>query len=145
MPSVASLRAQQYYAHPRNAFWPLLAELLEFDLHENYDRNLVEATRRGIAIWDVIAQCERPGSLDTAIVRGSERFNPISSFLSSHTGIDRILLNGGTAARLFNRHCLGELDQSRYQVFALPSTSPANARLSFNAKCDAWRAAIVRN
>ena len=145
MPSEASLSAQKYYAHPRNAFWPLMAELLDFELHADYYDNLAEITRRGVAIWDVIAQCERPGSLDSAIVRGSERFTAIPQFLESHAGIRRILLNGGTAARLFNRHCLPLLDSSRYQVYPLPSTSPANARLNFAAKCEAWRSAVVAN
>ena len=143
MPSEASLRAQRYYAHPRNAFWPLMAELLGFELQPAYTDNLTELTQRGVAIWDVIAQCERPGSLDSAIVAGSERFNPVPGFLDTHPAIDRILLNGGTAARLFKRHCLPDLEPSRFQVFALPSTSPANARMNFAAKCEAWRQAVT--
>ncbi len=145
MPSEASLSAQRYYAHPRNAFWPLMAELLGFDLSDDYTQNLNAVIHRGLAIWDVIGQCQRQGSLDSAIVRGSERLNPIPEFLEIHSSIDRILLNGGAAARLFNRRCIPALDSTRYQIFRLPSTSPANARLNFTAKCEAWRDAVLRD
>jgi TDG/mug DNA glycosylase family protein len=139
MPSVASLEKQHYYGHPRNAFWPLIAELLEFELNEEYTANVEQAKQHGIAIWDVVGECERPGSLDSAIVRDSERMNPIAQLLREHTGVKRVALNGGTAAQLFKRHILPEIDASNITLFTLPSTSPANARMNFRAKCQAWR------
>ncbi len=139
MPSVASLEKQQYYGHPRNAFWPLIAELLEFELSEDYTANVEQAKEHGIAIWDVIGECKRPGSLDSAIVKGSERMNPIPQLLRKHTRLKRIALNGGTAAQLFKRHILPKIDASNVTVFTLPSTSPANARMNFQTKCEAWR------
>jgi len=139
MPSVASLEKQQYYGHPRNAFWPLIAKLLNFELSEDYASNVGQAKENGIAIWDVVGECVRPGSLDSAIVRGSERINPIPRWLREHTGVKRVALNGGTAAQLFKRHILPEVDAKNITVFTLPSTSPANARMNFRTKCEAWR------
>lgn len=139
MPSVASLDKRQYYGHPRNAFWSILAKLNGFELHEDYALNVAEVKIRGIAIWDVIGECERPGSLDSAIVKGSERINGIPQFLEMHSEICRIGLNGGTAAKLFKRYCLPEIDIDRYQLFYLPSTSPANARMNFADKCREWQ------
>ena len=139
MPSVASLEKQQYYGHPRNAFWPLLAQALNFELHTHYAKNIVQASHKGIAIWDVIAKCEREGSLDSAIVKGSERINPIPELISKTPGIKTIGLNGGLAATLFKRHCLPLLDTRCLDIYYLPSTSPANARMSFTEKCAAWQ------
>ena len=139
MPSVASLQKQQYYGHPRNAFWPLLAQLNHFPLREDYALNVAEAKQRGIAVWDVIGECVRPGSLDSAIVKGSERINSIPEFLNLHPGIGRIGLNGGMAAKLFKRHCLAQLSAEQYQIYTLPSTSPANAAINFAEKCRRWQ------
>jgi len=139
MPSVASLQKQQYYGHPRNAFWPLLAQLNKFSLHEDYALNVAEAMHRGIAVWDVIGECVRPGSLDSAIVKGSERINAIPEFLNAHPGVGRIGLNGGMAATLFKRHCLEKISTESCQVYTLPSTSPANAAINFSEKCRRWQ------
>jgi len=139
MPSVASLQKQQYYGHPRNAFWPMLAQLNNFSLHEDYALNVAEAMQRGIAVWDVIGECIRPGSLDSAIVKGSERINPIPQFLNAHPGIQRIGLNGGMAATLFKRHCMTYIPEEQCRIYTLPSTSPANAAINFAEKCRRWQ------
>lgn len=143
MPSVASLEKKQYYGHPRNAFWKLMAQLNGFEWQEDYKRNVAEVSRRGIAVWDVIGECERPGSLDSAIIKGSERLNPIPELLNQYPGIQNIGINGGTAAGLFKHHCLPVLQAEKYRIFNLPSTSPANARLSFEEKCQRWKPLIV--
>ena len=140
MPSVASLEKQQYYGHPRNAFWPIMAELLGFEKNLSYRENARRVTEHGIAIWDVIGECVRPGSLDSAIVRGSERINPIPDFLGTRPTIHTLALNGGTADRFFRRYCLPDLDAQALRILSLPSTSPANARMSFAEKCERWRA-----
>jgi TDG/mug DNA glycosylase family protein len=142
MPSVASLEKQQYYGNPRNAFWPLMAELLGFKLSTDYASNVAQILNKHIAIWDVIGECVRPGSLDNAIVRGSERINSIPGLLADYPGLTRIGLNGGTAAKLFKQHCLPGLKADHLTICNLPSTSPANAGMNFSAKCDAWRPLI---
>ena len=142
MPSVASLEKQAYYGHPRNAFWPLMAKLLAFELSVEYASNVAQIMDKRIAIWDVIGECVRPGSLDNSIVKGSEKMNLIPELLCDFPGLTRIGLNGGTAGKLFKRHVLPTLDACRFTIFNLPSTSPANAGMNFNAKCDAWRSLI---
>jgi len=77
-PGVASLRAQQYYAHPRNQFWPLLSALWDIDLVGlPYAQRLAESSARGLGLWDVYASCRRAGSLDSAI--RDAVFNDLSS------------------------------------------------------------------
>ena len=120
-----------------------MAKLLGFDLNASYSHNVAQLKTRGIVVWDVIGECERPGSLDSAIVKGSERLNPISQLLTQYPGLSRIALNGGTAARLFKKHLQPEIDLTRVTIFNCPSTSPANARMNFEAKCSAWRVVFV--
>lgn len=120
-----------------------MARLNGFEWQDNYAHNVTQVRYRGIAIWDVIGECERPGSLDSAIVKGSERLNPILALLEQYPVIQRIGLNGGTAASLFRRHCLPVLPAQTYNIFDLPSTSPANARMSFEEKCRQWQKLIV--
>src|ERR1700741_635073 len=94
MPSVASLAAREYYAHPRNAFWPIAGELLGFDPRGPYARRKRALTDAGIAVWDVVGSCRRKGSLDAAIDERSIRVNDFAAFLAKHPGITRIRFNG---------------------------------------------------
>ncbi len=139
IPGAASLRAGQYYAHPRNAFWPLMAALFGVAHDAPYEARVVALNARGLGLWDVLAACERPGSLDAAIVPGSERPNDLAGLLAATPSLAVVALNGGTAARLFDRHVAPRLS-SAPRVLRLPSTSPAHAAMGFAAKCDAWRA-----
>ena len=142
MPGTASLRAQQYYAHPRNAFWPLMDALFGVPTGAAYAERVRRLNEGGIGLWDVLAECERPGSLDAAIAPDSIRVNPIAALVDAHPTLSVIALNGGTASRLFDRHVAPTLRaQGRaMQVLRLPSTSPAHAARSFDEKLAAWRA-----
>ena len=145
MPGVASLRAGQYYAHPRNAFWPLMQALFDIDAAAPYAERIAALQSAGIALWDVLAKCERPGSLDSAIAPESIAVHDIAALLRREPGLRVIALNGGTAARLFDRHVapkLGEATQ-RIDLLRLPSTSPAHAARSLAQKTEAWRALRV--
>ncbi|SAI71519.1 G:T/U mismatch-specific DNA glycosylase [Bordetella ansorpii] len=141
MPGVASLAAVRYYAHPRNAFWPISATLLGFDLALPYEARIQALNDAGVALWDVLAACERPGSLDAAIDSQSAQANDFAGFLAAHPHIRRICFNGGSAQALFRRHVLPALSQSHPDMAyaALPSTSPAHAAMPFAAKLQAWR------
>lgn len=141
MPGVASLQAQRYYAHPRNAFWPLMGELLGFDAQLDYASRLRALRGAGVALWDVLAHCERPGSLDADIVAASVVANDFAAFFRRHRHVRRVFFNGGTAARAFRRHVIPTLgDRDSGLGFAtLPSTSPANAGLSREQKRRAWQ------
>lgn len=137
-PGVASLAAGQYYAHPRNHFWPILASIWQVDLPAmGYAERLDELRRRGLALWDVYARCEREGSLDSAI-RAPE-LNDLARLRHLAPGLSMAAHNGGESARLMRQTAaLG------WEVLRLPSTSPANASWSFERKRAAWAAAFER-
>lgn len=140
MPGAASLAAQRYYAHPRNLFWPLVAEILGDELPEDYAARCRMLTDAGIALWDVLRQCRRKGSLDRAIARASEEANDIPGFLQAHPHIRQLFFNGAAAEQLFRRHVLPRLpDPQCLLLERLPSSSPANARWSAARKSAAWR------
>jgi hypoxanthine-DNA glycosylase len=140
-PSEASLTAQRYYGHPRNHFWRLVGGVIDEPL-----ATLPPAAREerlvasGIAVWDVIAFCEREGSLDSAI--RAEVANDIGGLLRRWTRVRAIAFNGGKAASYRKR--VGAISEAgRCTLVALPSSSPANATHSFDFKLAAWRAALV--
>jgi len=141
MPGAASLSAGQYYAHPRNAFWPILGTLCGFPAEAPYAVRVAALQVAGVAVWDVLQSCVRPGSLDTAIERSSEVANDIVGLLARHPGIRRIGFNGGTAEAAFRRH-VPAAAVAGLQLLRLPSTSPANASWSFERKLAAWSAAF---
>lgn len=105
-----------------------------------YEERLVALQRAGIGLWDVIGQCRRAGSLDSAIVRGSERPNALVPLIASLGQLRVIAFNGATAASLFRRHVEPQLPQLRQPVqrIALPSTSPAHAAMGLEALREAW-------
>ena len=136
-PSVASLQAGQYYAHPRNQFWPLLSALWGVDLvGMPYRSRLAEVKRRGLGIWDVYASCRREGSLDSAIESAVP--NDLAGLRRRAPRLQAVAHNGGESARAMSvTRTLG------IEVLRLPSTSPANAGWSFERKLAAWRAAFA--
>lgn len=139
MPGQASLSAGAYYAHPRNAFWPIMAELFGFDPAGSYAERVQALTGAGIAVWDVLAFCIRPGSLDADIAPESMQVNDFAAFLGEHAAIRRIFFNGSLAESIFRKHCRPHLDIARLTCQRLPSSSPAHAGLRLAEKCDAWR------
>lgn len=134
MPGVASLAAGQYYAHPRNQFWDLMGALFGAGRDLPYARRLARLRACGVALWDVVAECERAGSLDAAIRR--ETPHDIAGLLSRNPRLQVIACNGQPAARLFRRH-FPDLARRRSLV-VLPSTSPAHASCTAEAKRKAW-------
>jgi hypoxanthine-DNA glycosylase len=144
MPGIASLRAQQYYAHPRNLFWPFIDEIFATPPEPDYARRIARLQTRGVAVWDVLAACERPGSLDGRIVRSTEVVNDFAAFFATHRALTRICLNGAKAAEAFDRHVARTLPDAiaGLQIVRLPSTSPANASQPRARKLALWRAAL---
>ena len=136
-PSAASLAAGEYYAHPRNQFWPLLSALFGLDLRAlPYRERLAEVRRRGLGIWDVYASCRRAGSLDSAIE--DAELNDLAGLRRRAPALVAVAHNGGESARAMRvTRTLG------LPVWRLPSTSPANASWSFERKRSAWRQAFV--
>lgn len=140
MPGVASLTANQYYAHPRNAFWPILGDVLDIAPTLPYPDRVTRLAALGYALWDVLQACTRPGSLDTAIDETSMEVNRFDAFFTAHPGIDRVFFNGTAAERIFRRRALPDLPRGdRLALHRLPSTSPANASIPLADKIAAWR------
>jgi len=143
MPGVASLRQQQYYAHPRNAFWPIAAAVFGFDARASYEARSNALGTVGVALWDVLQACERAGSLDANIATASIVPNDFDAFFAAHPRIERVCFNGGKAAALYRRHVLPALRLQRHlQYVDLPSTSPAHAAMSQREKLALWQHAL---
>jgi hypoxanthine-DNA glycosylase len=136
-PSVASLAAAQYYAHPRNQFWPILSSLWGVDLRAmTYALRLVELRERGLALWDVYAACRRQGSLDSAIAFAQA--NDLAGLVATLPALRGIAHNGGESAR-----SIGITGALGLPVIRLPSTSPANASWTYERKRQAWSDALA--
>jgi len=133
MPSVQSLAISQYYGNPRNAFWKILFTLFNRPFSTNYEKRKKVLLDNRIALWDVLEACIREGSLDSAIEQ--EVPNDFDSFLKAHPNIKHIYFNGQKAAAYFKQYIKLEND---YHLVTLPSTSPAHAGKSFEAKLKEW-------
>lgn len=143
MPSVASLSAGEYYAHPRNLFWPIMAELVGFDPAASYARRARAIAAAGIAVWDVVASCIRPGSLDASIRDDTVVANEFASFLVRYRRIERVCFNGRKAEAAWRRHVRHGLPAVRQMDYRLlPSTSPAHAGMGYRDKLRIWRNAL---
>lgn len=137
MPSVKSLEAGFYYAHPRNAFWPMMALILGEARPETIDEKKAMLLGHGVALWDTAASCERAGSLDADM--HDVVLNDIGGLLAAYPCIERIFLNGGEAYRLFRKGCAAL--EARYVCRRLPSTSPAYT-MPFDKKLEIWQRAF---
>ena len=138
-PSAQSLAAGQYYANPRNAFWPITGELFGFDASASYDTRLAALQSAGVALWDVLHACRRSGSADSAIDPKSLVANDFAELFANYPTITRVYFNGAKAAELYRR--LADERGLPLQHRRLPSTSPAHV-MRPGAKLAAWRALL---
>lgn len=143
MPGRASLQAGRYYAHPQNHFWPIMGQLVGASPSLPYNTRCERLTGAGIALWDVLARCEREGSLDSAIRDDTAQANDFHSLLARHGTIRAVLFNGAKAEGSFLRFVGPSLDTGRLALRRLPSTSPANASQRADFKLAMWREALV--
>lgn len=140
MPGIASLQAVQYYAHPRNAFWPIMAELFGIDPTASYSQRVAELSRHPLILWDTLQACHRPGSLDSNIDAKTARANDFPELLKRFPEIRAILFNGATSEKYFKQLVLPNLPQKlELTLLRMPSTSPAHAGMDFEQKLSAWR------
>ncbi|HIJ22029.1 MAG: DNA-deoxyinosine glycosylase [Gammaproteobacteria bacterium] len=141
-PSVESLKQQQYYAHPRNSFWPIITTLLTGESQQlSYPERTELLKQHQVALWDVMKSCERPGSLDSAITAESIEANNFEQFFSNHPQINALFFNGSKAEETYRKQVLPNLP-SLYTAIPqhrLPSTSPAMAMLNREQKLEQWR------
>lgn len=134
LPGVQSLARSQYYAHPQNRFWKLLAQVVGIDLPAlPYAERLPVLLAHGIGLWDVVAEARRDGSLDSNI--RDHAHNDLSGLIATLPQLHTIAFNGGTAAKL-GLKALGE-QAGRYRIILLPSSSPAYTR-PYAEKLAAW-------
>lgn len=139
MPGRASLAAGQYYAHAQNAFWRIISELLQFDLALPYEVRVQALKSARIALWDVLRSCWREGSLDSMIEADTQTANDFRTFFRTHPQITQVFFNGAKAETCFRRQVPREIDGRVLRYTRLPSTSPANASMSYARKLEAWR------
>jgi len=140
MPGQASLLASEYYAHPRNVFWDIMASLFNIPRTLPYPQRLQQLRQHRIALWDVVQQCQRPGSLDSAIVETSIVSNDFNQLFAICPAINAVFCNGGKAFALYKKQVLPTLDPDfqRLNITRLPSTSPAHAAMSLAEKKRQW-------
>ena len=140
MPGVISLQTVQYYANPRNAFWPIMAELFGIDHQTSYVERVAQVTTLPVILWDTLKSCHRPGSLDSNIDRSSVEANDFAGLLENYPQIKAIVFNGATSEKYFKQLVLPTLANSdELGLLRMPSTSPANAGMNFDQKLQAWR------
>lgn len=136
LPGIASLKAGQYYAHPRNGFWPIMSELTGGDFASAaYAERLRALKSYGVGLWDVLASAQRSGSLDAAI-RSPEAADLVT-LVSSLPDLQVVAFNGATAAKIGRR--ILSVKSGALELVELPSSSPAHAALSLAAKTEIWR------
>ncbi|MGZ5049713.1 MAG: DNA-deoxyinosine glycosylase [Methylobacter sp.] len=143
MPGRESLAANQYYAHKRNAFWNIIADVLSFDRDAAYQVRLEALKTAHIALWDVLQSCTRVGSLDAKIDPDSITVNDFPGFFNAHPQIRAVFFNGSTAESAYKRYVLPSVADTPISYRRLPSTSPAHAALSYAQKLQAWHTALT--
>lgn len=137
MPSVVSIKEAFYYAHPKNAFWPIMQHLLRQSFTTETEK-IAALQQAGIFLWDVLQACERQGSLDSAIKQ--PKANDFEAVFIRYPTLKTVVFNGQTAEKLFKQQVLkSQVLPDDLTYLTLPSTSPANARLSLSDKVLLWQ------
>ncbi len=139
IPGAASLAANEYYAHPRNLFWRIIADLLDTGPLLDYYSKTQALIAAQIAVWDVMKSCYRPGSLDAAIDKQSIVANDFISLFKNNPQLRQVFFNGTTAEQSFRRLVLPGLKCLPLSLQRLPSTSPAHAAMSYQQKLAQWK------
>lgn len=132
VPGVKSLEAGQFYAHPQNQFWKFMFKMFDEEYTTDYEKKKKLIIKNKIALWDVLYECEREGSMDANIKNAS--VNDIEGFLAVYKNVRHIYCNGKTAYKYFKKYIKTDVE-----CILLPSTSPANAMLKFEDKYAIWR------
>ena len=139
LPGRKSLAEQEYYAHPQNAFWPIMQKI--FGVSGSYDERCERLMQHELALWDVLLASVRPGSLDADIQQETATVNDFETFFYQHPRIQGIAFNGRKAEQLFRRTVRIE-HYGHLRMIGLPSTSPAYAAMSFAGKLDLWKTGV---
>lgn len=142
MPGEVSLQRQQYYAHPQNNFWKFMALLFpDVKLNADYELRVSNLLKNHIGLWDVLKYCEREGSMDSAIRQAEP--NDFSDLLNIAPALSRFVFNGKKAYQSFLQSPnLLWAQKNSIELISLPSTSPANASISYDDKLTLWTKAL---
>lgn len=138
LPGEKSLEMQLYYAHPRNRFWRVIAEITSSKLPNDYSEKLELLQQNKIGVWDVVQSAKRIGSLDTNILE--EVPNDLDNFIENHPNLKVIAFNGSKSNKLFDKYFTRKPE---LKYLSLPSTSPANATFTFERLCEKWREILL--
>ena len=141
MPGKVSLQANQYYAHHRNVFWRIIEDIFNISHTTPYQQRLDALQVHRVALWDVLKTCTRKSSLDSDIEESSIMPNDFQTFFSTHQEIRQLYFNGAKAEAAYLKYVQPYLSR-QYQPLKttrLPSTSPANASMSYQDKVKAWK------
>jgi hypoxanthine-DNA glycosylase len=136
MPGELSLKAGQYYAHPQNAFWVIMGELFGAGRSLPYQERVAILQSVGVALWDSLQACIRPGSLDASIRQ--EVANDFPALFAEYPNITHVFFNGRKPETAFRRHAMLALPEDRHVFARLPSSSSAYAAMRLEAKVRAW-------
>lgn len=138
IPSVLSDQKRQYYGNPKNQFWVTVHGIFDHQPSASYEERLAFLKENGIALWDVLQECDIEQSKDSSIINPVA--NDITTFLISNADISHIFINGKKASSLFEKLIVKGFSPERSMpiIVTLPSTSPANA-IKFERKLDAWK------
>ncbi len=137
MPGQQSLQKQEYYGNRQNAFWRIMFTLLQEEQTEVYEEKKAFLLRHHVALWDVLEACEREGSGDAEIRNAVPHDFPW--LLEQYPSIRTIYFNGGYAEKFFKQYVRKNVDVTQLEFRRLPSTSPANATVSFDKKLSQWK------
>lgn len=134
LPGERSLAMNEYYGNKQNRFWMLMSEVTGTDLVSlDYPSRLAALRARHVGLWDVVAQAQREGSLDSRIRERDD--NDLLALIATLPQLRAIAFNGGTAARLGLKVLADQAPQ--LQIFQLPSSSPAYT-LAYADKLASW-------
>lgn len=126
-PSIASFEQAFYYAHPRNAFWPILEAIFDVQLETNEAKKAF-CFEQGIGLWDVIGSCERSNSSDTNLKNCIP--NDFEKLLREYPNIQAFAFTGKKSHDLYMKF----FKDLQVEKVLLPSTSPAHAAMTFEEK-----------
>jgi hypoxanthine-DNA glycosylase len=147
LPGRLALEKREYYAQPRNAFWPIMGELFGAWPHLPYKDRQSQLIKKGIAVWDVCAAGDRADSLDSKIDLSTVEVNDFETFLTAYPRVGLVCFNGGTARRIHRRRVLPNLSaniQARIRWEVLPSTAPTNTKMTFDQKLSTWHDVLCK-
>ncbi len=137
LPGEESLRKQEYYSNPSNRFWTIIASLIGEPVPATYDAKKNLLIKYRIALWDVLKEAERKGSMDVDLQNTIA--NDIAGLLKQFPNISVIGLNGGSAKKLFQKYIVPQQLPGHIKIVALRSTSPANRQFSIEYMLENWR------